>query len=88
MIINRTIGRLDYWVAKLELAYKRLTLLVEGHCLGSKVVREAREMEELYFPQADWIIDAIHERIQPIQGYRPVTVQTYGEISRRNKLGV
>jgi hypothetical protein len=28
----------------------------------------AAEMEQLYFPQEDWIIDAIHERILPLPG--------------------
>ena len=45
-------------------------------------------MEQLYFPQADWIIDAIHERILPLEGYSPVTVQTYGDLLRRNRHGV
>jgi 2-oxoisovalerate dehydrogenase E1 component len=45
-------------------------------------------MEELYFPQVDWIIDAIHERIIPLQGYKPVTVQTTMDLLRRNKHGV
>ena len=29
-------------------------------------ITPAAEMEELYFPQNDWIIDAIHERILPL----------------------
>jgi 2-oxoisovalerate dehydrogenase E1 component len=45
-------------------------------------------MEELYFPQVDWLIDAIHERILPLPGYTPVTVQTTGDILRKNRLGV
>ena len=51
-------------------------------------ITPAAEMEELYFPQAHWIIDAIHERILPLPGYKAVTVQTNGEVLRRNKLGV
>ncbi|MDR1803826.1 MAG: dehydrogenase [Treponema sp.] len=51
-------------------------------------ITPAAEMEELYFPQADWIIDAIHERILPLPGYRPVTVQTTGDLLRRNRRGV
>ena len=51
-------------------------------------ITPAAEMEHLYFPQADWIIDAIHERILPIPGYSPVTTQTKGELLRKNRLGV
>jgi 2-oxoisovalerate dehydrogenase E1 component len=51
-------------------------------------ITPAAEMEELYFPQADWIIDAIHERILPLPGYRPLTVQTTGDLLRRNRRGV
>jgi len=51
-------------------------------------ITPAAEMEDLYFPQADWIIDAIHERILPLPGYRPVTVQTTGDLKRRNRRGV
>jgi 2-oxoisovalerate dehydrogenase E1 component len=50
-------------------------------------ITPAAEMEELYFPQTDWIIDAIHERILPLPGYTPVTVQTTGELLRRNRGG-
>jgi 2-oxoisovalerate dehydrogenase E1 component len=51
-------------------------------------ITPAVEMEELYFPQAGWLIDAIHERVLPLPGYRAVTVQTAGELQRRNRLGV
>jgi 2-oxoisovalerate dehydrogenase E1 component len=51
-------------------------------------ITPAAEMEELYFPQKEWIIDAVHERILPIPGYVPGTVQTDGEIARRARKGV
>ncbi|MDR2029273.1 MAG: dehydrogenase [Treponema sp.] len=51
-------------------------------------ITPAAEMEQLYFPQADWIIDAVHERILPLPGYTPVTVQTTLDLRRRNRLGV
>ncbi|MDR3334044.1 MAG: hypothetical protein LBT13_04020, partial [Treponema sp.] len=51
-------------------------------------ITPAAEMEQLYFPQGDWIIDAIHERILPLKGYHPVTVQTTLDLMRRNRLGV
>jgi 2-oxoisovalerate dehydrogenase E1 component len=51
-------------------------------------ITPAAEMEDLYFPQVEWIIDAIHERILPLPGYTPVTVQTEGDLLRRNRRGV
>jgi len=51
-------------------------------------ITPAAEMEHLYFPQVDWIIDTIHERILPLAGYNAVTVQTTGEILRKNRMGV
>jgi len=51
-------------------------------------ITPAAEMEHLYFPQVDWIIDTVHERILPLPGYSPVTVQTTGDLVRRNRLGV
>jgi 2-oxoisovalerate dehydrogenase E1 component len=46
------------------------------------------ELEEAFFPQKEWIIDVIHERILPLPGYKPSTVQTAGEMLQRNRLGV
>ncbi|MHC6201675.1 alpha-ketoacid dehydrogenase subunit alpha/beta [Breznakiellaceae bacterium SP9] len=51
-------------------------------------ITPAAEMEELYFPQVGWIIDAIHERILPLKGYQPATVQTTLDLIRRNRQGV
>jgi len=51
-------------------------------------ITPAAEMEDVFFPQKEWIIDAIHERIYPLPGHQVSTVQTYGEIVRRNRLGV
>jgi 2-oxoisovalerate dehydrogenase E1 component len=45
------------------------------------------ELEEAFFPQKDWIIDTVHERILPIPDHKVTTVQTTGEILRRNRLG-
>ena len=46
------------------------------------------EMEEMFFPQKEWIIDAIHERILPLKDYKPATTQTLGELKRRNRKGI
>jgi len=51
-------------------------------------ITPAAEMEELYFPQKDWIIDAVHERILPLAGRAPATNQTTLELARRTRLGV
>jgi 2-oxoisovalerate dehydrogenase E1 component len=57
--------------------------------LGSRNwISPAAEMEELFYPQKEWIIDAIHERILPLEGHRPTTVQTALDIQRKNGLGV
>jgi len=46
------------------------------------------EMEEMFFPQKEWIIDAVHEKIMPLPHHQVSTNQTLGEIKRRNKLGI
>lgn len=51
-------------------------------------ITPAAEMEDVFFPQKEWILDTIHERIYPLAGHQVSTVQTYGEILRRNRLGV
>jgi len=51
-------------------------------------ITPAAEMEELFFPQKEWLIDTIHERILPLQGHTVSTVQTAVEIERRNGRGV
>ena len=51
-------------------------------------ITPAAELEALFFPQPAWIIDAIHERILPLEGYTPNTNQTLEELVRRGKLGV
>ena len=51
-------------------------------------ITPAAELEDAFFPQADWIIDAIHERILPLPGHTVSTNQTLNELRRRNRLGV
>ena len=36
----------------------------------------------------EWMIDAIHERILPLGGHTPTTVQTTGDLARRARMGV
>ncbi len=51
-------------------------------------ITPAAEMEEVFFPQTEWIIDTIHERVFPLPGHKVTTVQATSEILRRNREGV
>ena len=46
------------------------------------------EFDEFFFPQASWIIDAIHEKIVPLNGHVVENGCTEAEAERRAKLGV
>ncbi len=46
------------------------------------------EMEDCFFPQPSWMIDAVHEQIVPLAGHVSTTLPTRGELLRRNRLGV
>jgi 2-oxoisovalerate dehydrogenase E1 component len=46
------------------------------------------EMEDCFFPQPEWLIDAIHEQIVPLAGHVSSTNPTNGELLRRHRLGV
>jgi 2-oxoisovalerate dehydrogenase E1 component len=48
----------------------------------------AHEMEQYFFPQENWIIDAIHEKIMPLKGHQVSNNFTYLEQLRRNRLGI
>jgi 2-oxoisovalerate dehydrogenase E1 component len=51
-------------------------------------ITPAYEMEEYFFPQPYWILDAIHERIVPLQGHQVASNFSIGEQLKRSKLGV
>ena len=51
-------------------------------------ITPAAEMEWSFFPQKEWIIDAIHERLIPLSNHEVTTNQSVGELQRRNRLGV
>ncbi|MDF7799881.1 thiamine pyrophosphate-dependent enzyme [Pontiellaceae bacterium B1224] len=51
-------------------------------------ISPAAEMETDYFPQASWIIDAIHERVVPLPGHVVQHNYTNGEMQRIARLGV
>lgn len=57
--------------------------------LGSRNwITPAYELEASFFPQVNWFLDIIHERIQALNGYVPGQNFTDGEIIRRAKMGV
>lgn len=51
-------------------------------------ITPAYELEEAFFPQPEWFIDAIHEKIVPLKGH--VSGQNFSDLEqiRRAKLGV
>ena len=51
-------------------------------------ISPAAEMETDYYPQPDWIIDAIHERIVPLPGHVVSHNYTTGELARIARKGV
>ena len=57
--------------------------------LGSRNwITPPAELDESFFPGADWMIDIIHERLLPLPGYRPGTRQGRSEILSRNRAGI
>jgi 2-oxoisovalerate dehydrogenase E1 component len=38
------------------------------------------ELEEDYYPQPEWLLDAYHTQIKPLSGYTPTTDRTPGEM--------
>jgi 2-oxoisovalerate dehydrogenase E1 component len=51
-------------------------------------ITPAAEMENVFFPQAEWILDTIHERVLPLPGHVVTTDQGAAEMLRRNRRGV
>jgi 2-oxoisovalerate dehydrogenase E1 component len=51
-------------------------------------ITPAAEMEELFFPQKEWIVDMVHERVLPLPDHVLSSVQTDTELERRARLGV
>jgi 2-oxoisovalerate dehydrogenase E1 component len=51
-------------------------------------ITPAYELEEFFFPQVEWIIDAIHTKLLPLAGHRPTNDFSTEEQLRRSKLGV
>ncbi|HKJ84585.1 MAG TPA: transketolase C-terminal domain-containing protein, partial [Spirochaetia bacterium] len=51
-------------------------------------ITPAVELEPEFFPQKEWIIDALHERLLPLSGHTVSTKQSGDEIVRRYQNGV
>jgi 2-oxoisovalerate dehydrogenase E1 component len=51
-------------------------------------ITPAHELEDFFFPQSHWLVDAFHERIMPIPGYTPKHNFTLLEQIDSNKRGV
>ena len=72
-----------------------VTQLAFDHLDGPIAVVGARnwitppaELDEVYFPQSEWILDTIHERILPLDGHQPTTQQGWNLIVSRNQCGI
>lgn len=48
----------------------------------------AHELEEFFFPQKEWILDGIHQKIIPLDGYNPSSDLSGEEQIRTNQLGI
>jgi 2-oxoisovalerate dehydrogenase E1 component len=46
------------------------------------------ELEDAFFPQKEWIIDALHEQVLPLPGHAPSTTPGREAILERNRLGI
>ena len=51
-------------------------------------ITPAYELEDAFFPQPSWILDAIHTQLIPLPGHEVSSNQTAGEKIRQNRLGV
>ncbi|NJK87609.1 MAG: hypothetical protein HC906_18175, partial [Bacteroidales bacterium] len=51
-------------------------------------ITPAYELEEAFFPQPDWIIDAIHQSIMPLEGHYPKNNFTPLQKIKRAKTGI
>ncbi len=57
--------------------------------IGSKNwITPPPELEKFFYPQADWILDAIHQKIMPLKGHTPVTDFSVERQLRLQKFGM
>ncbi len=46
------------------------------------------ELEDFYYPQTEWLLDAYHQQIKPLPGYTPTTERGGAALLRESKFGV
>jgi 2-oxoisovalerate dehydrogenase E1 component len=51
-------------------------------------ITPAAEMEDLFFPQPGWILDAVHTYLKPLPGYRPSQGLTPEALQRQERRGL
>jgi 2-oxoisovalerate dehydrogenase E1 component len=70
-----------------ELAFDTLDAPVA--VVGAKNwITPAAELEETFFPQASWLLDAVHTRLRPLPGYQPGEDTSREAKLRREREGV
>ena len=72
-------------IAELAFDYLDAPPIVVG---AKNWITPAHEMEDAFFPQPEWIVDAIHERILPLKGHVCKHNCTELEQIRENKRGI
>lgn len=82
-VMAHALGLTDSGDEAVEVLVKRY--LRDRRCL---LLIDNAELEDAFFPQKEWIIDTVHERILPLSGHKTTTVQTGNEMLRRNRLGI
>lgn len=55
---------------------------------GRNWITPAAELEAMFFPKTDWVLDAIHERLLPLPGHAVSTNQSVNELRKRCREGV
>ena len=51
-------------------------------------ITPAHELEDYFFPQAEWIVDAIHTKMLPLAGHTPINDYSDSAILKRNQMGI
>jgi len=51
-------------------------------------ITPAYELEQYFFPQPEWILDAVNEKIMPLKGYKPTTDCSAEKTIKLNREGV
>ena len=76
---------MSHTISELAFDYLDAPVVVIG---SRNWITPAYELEDYFFPQPDWFIDAIHEKILPLKNHTAKNNFTPNEKLRRSKLGV